>query len=76
MENIHQRLENIENIMGGNKEFTQIELKQIDRTILEETAQIRGRIREFKTMTMKKEATAAHAGEEVPEAPETPEEEG
>eukprot|EP00972_Heterocapsa_arctica_P103734 15288289-Heterocapsa_arctica.AAC.2 len=50
-------------------------MKQIDKTILEETAQIRDRIKYFKAM-MKNRAPAAHAEEEVPEAPEAPEEEG
>eukprot|EP00972_Heterocapsa_arctica_P109701 16151727-Heterocapsa_arctica.AAC.1 len=46
MENIHQRLESIENIMRANKEMTQIGLKQIEATILDETLIIRDRIRE------------------------------
>eukprot|EP00972_Heterocapsa_arctica_P074010 10922928-Heterocapsa_arctica.AAC.1 len=76
IEKIHQRLSNIENTMSAQKEITHIGLKQIDNTILEETAIIRDRIREFKMMTTMKEVAAAHAGQEVPAAPETPEEEG
>eukprot|EP00972_Heterocapsa_arctica_P085398 12586108-Heterocapsa_arctica.AAC.1 len=45
LEKIHQRLENIENTMSARKEMTQIGLKQIDSTILEETLIIRDRIR-------------------------------
>eukprot|EP00972_Heterocapsa_arctica_P113390 16436883-Heterocapsa_arctica.AAC.1 len=49
--------------------MTQIGRRQIDTTIIEETAIIRDRIREFKMATTK-EVAVAHAAEEAPEAPE------
>eukprot|EP00972_Heterocapsa_arctica_P077045 11361721-Heterocapsa_arctica.AAC.1 len=63
MDKIHQRLVNIENIASANKELTRIEMKLIDKNILEYTSLIRDRIKQFKTM-MKNQGTAAHAEEE------------